>query len=263
MSLRIFSNGGGVQSTACLVLAAQGKIDFKTFLFCNVGDDSENPATLDYVHSVQMPYATAHGIELIELQKKMRDGSVETLAGRIYRTKRSIPIPVRLSNGAPGHRDCTNDFKIRPVARWLKDQGATVSGPAIVGLGISLDEFQRARTESGFAWQKLEYPLIDLRMTRANCMSIIHTEGLPIPPKSSCYFCPFHSPSEWMRIKRETPELFQRAIDIERKINSKHSSKDGYYHLHPYLIPLEKLEGVQTEFKFDEMGICESGYCMV
>ena len=45
MTLRVFSYGGGVQSTAALVLASQHKIDFKTFLFCNVGDDSENPAT--------------------------------------------------------------------------------------------------------------------------------------------------------------------------------------------------------------------------
>ena len=30
--LRVFSYGGGVQSTAALVLAAQGKIDFRVFL---------------------------------------------------------------------------------------------------------------------------------------------------------------------------------------------------------------------------------------
>lgn len=46
MSLRVFSYGGGVQSTGALVLAAQGRIDFPTFLFCNVGDDSEHPGTL-------------------------------------------------------------------------------------------------------------------------------------------------------------------------------------------------------------------------
>lgn len=42
----IFSTGGGVQSTACLVLAAQGKIPYRTFVFANVGDKAESPATL-------------------------------------------------------------------------------------------------------------------------------------------------------------------------------------------------------------------------
>lgn len=49
MSLTVFSYGGGVQSNAALVLAAQGKLDCKTFLFANVGDDSENPATFGQI----------------------------------------------------------------------------------------------------------------------------------------------------------------------------------------------------------------------
>ena len=49
MTLRTVSYGGGVQSTALLVLAAQRQIDYSIFLFANVGDDSENPATLRYL----------------------------------------------------------------------------------------------------------------------------------------------------------------------------------------------------------------------
>ena len=62
MSVRAFSYGGGVQSTACLVLAVEGRIDFKTFLFANVGADSEHPDTLDYVYQVAMPYAKSCGL---------------------------------------------------------------------------------------------------------------------------------------------------------------------------------------------------------
>ena len=41
MTKYVFSCGGGVQSTACLVLAAQGKIPYQTFIFANVGDKAE------------------------------------------------------------------------------------------------------------------------------------------------------------------------------------------------------------------------------
>jgi hypothetical protein len=85
MALRTFSYGGGVQSTAALVLAAEGKIDFNIFLFANTGDDSENPKSLVYVREVAMPYAAAHGIALHELQRHTRDGQPETLYGRITR----------------------------------------------------------------------------------------------------------------------------------------------------------------------------------
>jgi 3'-phosphoadenosine 5'-phosphosulfate sulfotransferase (PAPS reductase)/FAD synthetase len=121
MGLKAFSFGGGVQSTAALVLAAQGRIDYRTFLFCNVGEDSENPETLTYVHEVAMPFARDRGLDLIELCKVRRDGTVDTIYRTITRPdSRSIGIPVHMSNGAPGRRACTLDFKIRVVDRWLK-----------------------------------------------------------------------------------------------------------------------------------------------
>ena len=42
--MRTFSFGGGVQSTAVLVLQAQNKLPepYDVFLFANVGDDSEH-----------------------------------------------------------------------------------------------------------------------------------------------------------------------------------------------------------------------------
>src|SRR6266568_209503 len=109
MMLSVFSFGGGVQSTAALVLAASGKIDYQTFLFCNVGADSENPETLAYVRDVALPYANTHGIALLEVCKTRRDGSAETIYQRLTRPgSRSIGIPVRMNgSGAPGRRSCT------------------------------------------------------------------------------------------------------------------------------------------------------------
>src|ERR1700686_4081372 len=101
MGLKAFSFGGGVQSTAALVLASQGKIDYRTFLFCNVGEDSENPETLTYVQEVAMPFARDRGLNLIELQKMRRDGTVDTIYRTITRPdSRSVGIPVHMSNGA-------------------------------------------------------------------------------------------------------------------------------------------------------------------
>ena len=190
--LRVISYGSGVQSTALLVLAAEGKIDFKTALFCNVGDDSENPDTLKYLHEVAMPYAREHGIELIELQKVLRTGEIDTLYQRITKEgSRSIPIPIRVSNGAPGNRSCTADFKIKVVDKWLRENSAKLLG-AIVGLGISLDEFQRVKPNMDpdtKSWKENVFPLIDLRMDRQDCINVIQRAGLPVPPKSACYFC--------------------------------------------------------------------------
>jgi hypothetical protein len=44
-----FSYGGGIQSTAVLALSGRGVLGWRTFLFANTGDDSEDPKTLVYV----------------------------------------------------------------------------------------------------------------------------------------------------------------------------------------------------------------------
>src|SRR5690349_12106573 len=129
--LKVFSYGGGVQSTAALVLAAQGKIDYKTFLFCNVGDDSENPETLAYLKEYAIPYAKAHGLDIQELQAT-RNGEPVTLYSQLTKPgSRTIGIPVRMSNGAPGNRSCTIDFKIKVVDRWLREHGAKKEGATV------------------------------------------------------------------------------------------------------------------------------------
>src|SRR5512139_359310 len=109
--MRTFSFGGGVQSTAVLVLTAQGKLQYDYLLFSNVGDDSENPETLRYIEQYSKPFSLAHGIELIELQKWRRDGSIYTLYERIIQAQREVPIPAWLPNGAPGTRTCTWYYK--------------------------------------------------------------------------------------------------------------------------------------------------------
>ena len=224
--LNVFSYGGGVQSTAALVLAAQGRIAYSTFLFCNVGQDSENPDTLRYVRDVARPYAQNHGLTLLELQKRRRTGEVDTIYGRLTRPgSSSIGIPIRLANGAPGNRTCTADFKILVVARWTKRQGATPENPATIGLGISLDEFQRMRKDSGIAHERLAYPLIDLRLDRSACVEIIRQAGLPVPPKSSCWFCPFHSVQVWQTMRHQQPALFAKAVELEHLLNEKRAQQ--------------------------------------
>jgi len=268
MTLRVFSYGGGVQSTAALVLAAQGTIDFKTFLFCNVGEDSENPATLDYVRDYARPFAEKHDIEFIELQRT-RFGEPETIYQRLTRPgSRSIGIPVRMAgSGAPGNRACTGDFKIKVIAKWLREHGATPLSPATCGLGISLDEWQRMRSESGIAYEKLEYPLIDLRMDRAASAADYRRAGLPVPPKSSCWFCPFHSLQVWQEMRQNQPVLFQKACELEQllieRMNMLKPGDAAYFTRKLKPLAQATTELHQSSLFDEESDACESGYCMV
>ena len=265
--LRSISYGGGVQSTALLVLAAQRRIDFPLFVFANVGDDSERAATLQYVEEYAKPYAAEHDIELAEVQRIRRDGAVETLWGRLTRPgSRSLPIPVRMSNGAPGTRSCTADFKIKVVGKEMKRRGASKTAPATIGIGISVDEIHRANNRITEPHEQIVYPLLDLGLRRIDCQRVIREAGLPVPPKSSCFFCPFHRPETWHDMRRQEPEEFEKACQLEELLNQRRDElgKDHVY-LTRFNKPLRKAipDGVDLLPMFDEAdGLCDSGWCM-
>ena len=273
MTLRTISYGGGVQSTALVVLAAQGKLNdiiggpVDAALFSNVGDDSEHPATLEYVRNIAMPWAAERGLTIHELHRVMRDGSTETLMGRLMKEgSRSLPIPVRMDNGAPGNRSCTADFKIKVIGKWLKANGASAADPAVVCIGISTDEIGRVSNKRVMPYEQPVYPLIELGLDRSACQRLIAEAGLPVPPKSSCYFCPFHRPQMWAEVRRDEPELFWSAADLEATLNARRDElgKDHVY-LTRFAKPLpEAIPEAQEMLPLLEMAGgdgCDSGYC--
>ncbi|MFG3259074.1 phosphoadenosine phosphosulfate reductase [Streptomyces sp. NPDC048172] len=265
--LRSFSYGGGWQSTAALALAARGELDYRTFLMANVGDDSENPATLRYIERHAAPFARDHGLELVLLHKVMkRTGEVRTLYQDLTRPgSRSLRIPIRMSNGAPGTRSCTVEFKIKVIGQELLRRGATASAPATVGIGISLDEIHRANKRRCEPYERIEYPLLELGIRRNDCIRIIRNAGLPVPPKSACWFCPFQRAETWHERRRSQPELFNRACELEDLLNRRRDDlgKDHVF-LTRFGRPLRQViaEGVDT-LPLDEFDTgCDSGWCM-
>jgi hypothetical protein len=267
--LTTISYGGGVQSTALIVLAATGRLPKPdAALFANVGDDSEHPATLDYVRDIAVPYAAEHGIPVHELHRQRRDGTSETLMQRLTREgSRSIDIPVRMASGAPGNRSCTGDFKIAVVGKWLKANGASRDNKATVWIGISVDEIHRASNKRAMPYETPAYPLLDLGLDRSACMTVIKNAGLPVPPKSSCYFCPFHRPQTWAEMRRDEPELFNKSADLEDLLNRRRDmlGKDHVW-LTGFNKPLRDAIGVAQDMlpifpSGPDIDTCDEGYC--
>jgi hypothetical protein len=223
MSLRVFSHGGGVQSTAALVLSAQGVVSFPVHLFANVGDDSEASETLDYVRDVSVPFAKAHGIDLVEVRYTKPDGSQPTLLETMTNEGgKEILIPVRVAPVfAPGHRGCTKQFKVGVIHKWLRIQGASKKDPATVGIGFSIDEIHRAGKGKMWAAEVIEYPLLDLKMRRSDCLHVIAQAGLPEPPKSACWFCPMRPQRDWAIMRRDDPKRFAASVQLERGLNER------------------------------------------
>lgn len=263
--MRLVSCGGGHQSIAMLVLSAQRVIDWPTHLFANVGDDSENPETLVYLHDVAMPYAAEHGIELVELHRQLRGGGTRTLLDEIRTQDRSIPIPARMGAGGFGRKKCTDRFKIAVVRAEARRRGATADNPAEVAIGISTDELDRAGAGPGpdprDPTRLVRYPLIELGLSRADCDRLIVDAGLPIPPKSSCVFCPLHDAEAWRALKRAGGTPWETAVEVDTTIRDRARRLGrGDIGLVSPTIPLE--HAIDDQLALFEGTGCDSGWCM-
>lgn len=263
-ALRVISYGGGVQSTAMIVLATQGKIDADLAVFANVGPHSESTHTLAYLPHITA-WAAERGVSIVERRWVDRTGRARDLYDDLVGDNRTIPIPVYMAGGAPGRRQCTARYKIEVVGRYLRELGATADNPAVVHVGISTDEWQRVNTRRAQPWEIPTYPLIELGLSRQDCANIITEAGLPVPGKSSCWFCPFRGPRRWAEDRRDRPEQFAAGVALEERLNEKRAtlSKDPVF-LTPTLRPLADLVEAQPELfptgTFND-GECDEGYC--
>lgn len=109
-------------------------------------------------------------------------------------------------------RSCTDKFKRRRIEKYIKR-------PAIIYIGFSAEEAHRAKTTDGEAFKRqgieYRYPLIEQGITREGCKKLIRDAGLPVPPKSGCYICPFQPKGSWWRLARQHPDLFWKAVEID------------------------------------------------
>lgn len=84
-------------------------------------------------------------------------------------------------------------------------------------------------------WPK-RFPLIDLMLTRADCLDIIEQAGLPAPRKSRCWMCPHQSNEEWREVRDQYPELFAEAVAMDEEVRA--ADERGGVYLHQSRTPL-------------------------
>jgi hypothetical protein len=255
----VISLGAGVQSTTMLLMAAHGEIEPKPkyAIFADTGWEPKAVYRhLDWLKGE----AGRFGIEILTVSRgNLRDDLIEA-CDRGTRFA-SIPFFTINPDGKPGmvRRQCTREYKIdviRNKCRELlgyKPRQRIPEGALTQWIGISMDEYQRIRT-SRDPWITLRHPLIELEMTRQDCLAWLENHGYPRPPKSSCIGCPFHDNRMWLDMKRNSPDEWTEAVEIDRKIRKIPRFK-GQAFLHAQLVPLD-----QVNLDEDQMDLFDDGF---
>lgn len=165
-------------------------------------------------------------------------------------SKSLIPAHTKNPDGTKGimGRGCTYDHKISVLIKKQRELGEIKRGQKEVGvtcwIGISLDEVVRMKA-SREAWSRNRWPLIEMEMTRHDCLRWMDARGYPVPPRSSCVYCPFHSDNEWRRLRDDEPDEFQKAVQFERDLQKVKEISDNMRavpFLHGSLKPLDQVD---------------------
>lgn len=166
-------------------------------------------------------------------------------------------------------RQCTYDYKVVPIIRRVRElcglkKGAVAKGVLNVRamLGISFDEAIRMKP-SKEPWITNTFPLVDARLTREDCKKIIADLGIPVPPRSACYFCPHHRDPYWKWMMADHPEEFRKAVEFDAKIRRSQPKLIGEAYLHESLKPLGKVDFVDHQMALEGFGNECEGICGV
>jgi 3'-phosphoadenosine 5'-phosphosulfate sulfotransferase (PAPS reductase)/FAD synthetase len=216
----VVSYGGGRDSTAMLIEKWKRNQRVDAIVFANVG--SEKRETYEYIRLFNR-WLQSKGLPAITVVKYQPvEAPYHTLEG-------NMTLNATLPGAALNKHTCAMKFKIEPQnqwsRRWRPAREAWARGQKVRKLiGFECGETDRlkradARAHSGKAGADLErkrfayeMPLMEWGMDLDDCIAVIQDAGLPVPPKSSCYFCPFQKRHE---VDSMTPEDRSRTMLIE------------------------------------------------
>jgi len=273
---RSLSLGAGVQSSTLVMMMVTGDLPWvDSILFADTGDESvKTMEHLDWLDG-QVKLRTNGRVEIHRVGRggRLSDRIRNRSAGRgIINNDRFVSAPFytegrkgkRGGAGGQGKRQCTREFKLEPLDRaWRGLLGYAPrkripAGSVEVWIGISTDEVVRAGAVFS-AWQINRYPLLEMRMSRMDCVRWLEEHGFPVPPKSACVFCPYRSNAEWRWLRDNDPQGWVDAVELDHLIRNTPGMREREY-LHRDRVPLDQVDLSTDEERGQGMlMVCEGG----
>lgn len=251
--MKVLSLGAGVQSSAMLLMALEGRFGDKPDCAIFADTQWEPKAVYAWLERLERTVAPfpIHRVTWGNIRTDAEAGQVTNADGRTARRFAALPFYLKVPTGVQqnweagmGRRQCSSEYKIKPIRRWLRQQGAR----AEMWIGISTDEASRMKP-SNVQYVKHRWPLTEHNLSRLACEDYLIARMGAVAPKSACIGCPFHDDGYWARLRVESPDEFAEAVAFDTAIRRTGRMKADQF-LHRSLIPLGDIK----EFRHEKQG---------
>ena len=214
--INVVAYGGGINSTAMIIGMYRHDIPIDLILFADTG--AEKPCTYEFI-AVFNEWLKSKGLPKIKTLKYMdRNGNRLTLECECLKSKTLPALAYGYKKCSLKHKRSVQDKYCNRNSRCRKEWAHGKKVNKFIGYDAGESYRVEGAIEGDATDKKYNYcyPLYELwGWGREKCIKAIKEEGLPIPPKSSCFFCPSMKKEEIIDLRGEYPDLFQRAIEIE------------------------------------------------
>lgn len=186
---------------------------------------AERKATNEYRDGVFAEWCDSVGFPRVTVIDRISEGAHRPKAWRLETLQDECIRIGALPSVAYGWKKCSLKYKAQPQRWWFERQewakAEWDAGRRITRLiGYDAGELPRVKPSFVDPWELARftpwYPLVDEGYDRDGCIDLIRSEGLPIPPKSACEWCPNNTIAEWREYHRDNPEGFAQTVDWSR-----------------------------------------------
>jgi len=260
--LKILSLGWGVQSWTLAAMSALGDLPPVDYA---IHADTRHEASGTYDHAKKWtPWLVERGVKVVTVTAPLDSTDI------VHKKHNAVTIPAfsldrQSMQKGQIKRQCTGDWKIAPIRKFLRTIVKARPGAVESWQGISYDEWRRMR-DSDVRYIRNMYPLVDRKMTRSGCIQWLEQHGLDVPPKSACTFCPYHGKEAWRTFKRNGGQDWDEIVAADDAIRNRRPNHILF--IHPHMKPVADAISIPEDFgayqaELDFEAPCDSGYCFV
>lgn len=228
--LLISFSGGETSAMMTHLLLQKNTYDVVKVVFANTGQ--ENEQTLTFINNCDRYF----GFNVIWVETKVyhgeRKGSGFTIVNYNSASRLGEPFEQIIKKyGIPNQKQpiCTRELKLAPITKYLRELGWS-SNSYDTAIGIRFDEMDRI--SSKFVENHIIYPLVDLKITKKEVREFWEIQPFRLnlhEHEGNCKWCWKKSKRKLLTLAKNTPEIFDFPMRMEREYGNAGFNSDPNY----------------------------------
>jgi hypothetical protein len=234
--LTILHHGGGVQTGTMIEMIYDGLLPKpNAVISADTGDEpsyvyDQLARDKELMKSINVPFITVKNGNLHDDLYAGGRFAAMPLFTQQREDIRGFGKQAKIKKNGKLRRQCTKEYKIVPIEREIRamllemnhakqsrNGAIRINKDVFVEswIGYTTDEIERVNRMYQAKWQMFKYPLIEMRMTKQECIKWLEENNKPARLSSACKKCPLLGNRERRQIRDNDPKGWEETLQFD------------------------------------------------